>query len=234
MGIGWAYVDCADAGGGQAAGPTGSLQFLTGTNVTSGSAKLLYHTSAVGGYGPSTLILSGNLIVTGTVSASVFQYRDISVIDATGSTEFGDSNDDTHMRTGSLVVTTKGPGNPIQILSASTSTKATHIIGLNVSYEYVPPTTSLIAVYTASAPSYIIGVRSTGSVQIEIPAATTYKSGSILLVKDEVGHINGTDIKLSASGPAITYTIDGATTYTMTGSNPAISLYSNGINWFVF
>ena len=50
MAFGWAYVDCTgSSGGGQAAGPTGSIQFLTGANATSGSAYLLYHTAAYGG-----------------------------------------------------------------------------------------------------------------------------------------------------------------------------------------
>ena len=110
--FGWAYVNCEDTGGGsgQAAGPTGSLQFLTGANATSGSAFLLYHTSSVSNFSPSTMILSGNLVVTGAVSASVFHYQDITEIDATGSTSFGNTNDDTHMRTGSLVVTEAGAG----------------------------------------------------------------------------------------------------------------------------
>jgi len=235
MATGWAYVDCTTSGGGQAAGPTGSVQFLTGTSATSGSAKLLYHTAALGGHPQSTLILSGNLIVTGTISASVFVYENIAIIDATGSTFFGNTNDDTHMRTGSLVITTVGPGSPITILSASTSTQAIHIRGLNVLYEYVPVNygaAASIAMYTASAPSYIIGVRSTGSVSIQIPSAATYKAGALLLVKDEVGHINGTNI--TVTGALASILIDGARHYSLTGSNPAISLYSNGTNWFVF
>ena len=184
----------------------------------------------MGTYQPSTMVLSGNLIVTGAVSASVFHYKNIQVIDATGSTFFGNTDDDTHSRIGSLVVK-KASGT--QILSASARTEAVHIRGLNVLYEFVPPTSSTTAIYTASIPSYIIGVRSTGSVKIEIPAPSTYGSGALLLVKDEVGHLNGTDIRLSAS-TAGTYTIDGATNYILTGSNPAISLYSNGANWFVF
>ena len=56
-------------------------------------------------------------------------------------------------------------------------------------------------------------------------------SGAVLLIKDEVGHTDGTDITISADAPA---TIDGASNYVLTGSNPAISLYSNGANWFVF
>lgn len=232
MSFGWAYVDCSGSGGGgQAAGPVGSIQFVTGTNATSGSSKLLYYTgSEGGGHTASSLILSGNLIVTGSLSASVINYENISIIDATGSTFFGNTNDDTHSRIGSLIVK---KSNGTQVLSASMATEAVHVRGLNVLYEFVPATGSTTAIYTASVPSYIIGVRSTGSVKIEIPAASTYGSGALLLVKDEVGHLNGTDIRLSASS-AGTYTIDGATNYILTGSNPAISLYSNGANWFVF
>ena len=229
--FGWAYVDCGEtSGGGQAAGPTGSVQFLTGNNSTSGSLHLRYHTTSVGGNPPNTLVLSGNLVVTGTVSASIFQYQNITIIDATGSTSFGNTNDDTHTRIGSLVVKTAG-GAGVNVLSASTSTQATHVRGLNVLYEFVPATSNLVAMYTASAPSYIVGVRSTGSVKILVPSASIYQSGSILLVKDEAGHINGTDITIRAGTG---YTIDGLATYVLTGSNPAISLYSNGVNWFVF
>ncbi len=223
MSFGWAYVDCEESGGGQAAGPTGSVQFLTGTNSTSGSLHFRYFTASVGGNPPNSLVLSGNLIVTGTVSASVFQYRDITIIDATGSTNFGNTNDDTHTRVGSLVVKRSGGPN---ILSASTSTQATHIRGLNVLYEPI-----IGPVYTASAPSYILGVKRVGTVSILIPSASIYGSGSILLIKDEVGHTDGTDITINASTG---YTIDGAANYVLTGSNPAISLYSNGANWFVF
>ena len=235
MATGWAYVDCTTSGtgGGQAAGPTGSVQFLTGTNSTSGSDNLLYHTAAYLGYAASTMILTGTLIVEGSVSASHYHIEDVAIIDATGSTFFGNTNDDTHMRTGSLVITTVGPATPTTILSASTSTKAVHIQGLNVLYESVAATVQLTAVYTASTPSYIIGVRSTGSVEIEVPSPATYKAGAILLFKDEVGHTNGTNIKLTGAA-ASSYLIDGGGSYTLTGSNPAISLYSNGTNWFVF
>ena len=233
MATGWAYVDCTTTGGGgQAAGPTGSVQFLTGTNSTSGSASLLYHTAAYLGYAASTIVLTGTLIVEGSVSASHYHIEDVAIIDATGSTFFGNTNDDTHMRTGSLVITTVGPGSPITILSASTSTQAVHIRGLNVLYEFIPVTTGLVAMYTASIPSYIIGVRSTGSVSIQVPSAATYKEGALLLVKDEVGHTNGTDITIT--GALASILIDGSRSYSLTGSNPAISLYSNGTNWFVF
>ncbi len=224
--FGWAYVDCSSSagGGGQAAGPTGSVQFLTGANATSGSSRLVYHTASIGGHTPSTLILSGNLIVTGTVSASVFQYRDITIIDATGSTSFGNTNDDTHIRVGSLIVNKLGVGP--HILSASMATEAVHVRGFNVIYEPVTVTS-----YTASAPSYIIGVQNNNNVRIQIPSASIYGSGALLIVKDEVAGRVGTNIILTGSGG---YTFDNTTSYTLTGSNPAISLYSNGANWFVF
>ena len=229
--FGWAYIDCSSSAGVTIPGPVNSVVFLTGANSPSGSSKLLYYTgSEGGGHDASTLVLSGNLVVTGAVSASVFQYENITIIDTTGSTFFGNTNDDTHSRIGSLIVRNAAG---VNVLSSSAISQKTHVRGLNVMYETVLPTSSLTAIHTASTPSYIIGVRATGSVKIEIPAPSTYGTGAVLLVKDEVGHLNGTDIRLSASS-AGTYTIDGATNYILTGSNPAISLYSNGANWFVF
>ena len=214
MAFGWAYVDCEGSGGGQAAGPTGSLQFLTGANATSGSARLMYYTASNGEHTPNSLVLSGNLIVTGTVSASVFKYEDISIIDATGSTNFGNSNDDVHTRIGSLVVRTAA-AEPVNVLSASMATQAVHVQGLNVLYE-----TCSVDSYTASAPGYILGVQQTGQVEILIPSASIYGSGSILLVKDEVGHIDGWNMTINAANG---YINDGSLTYRLAATNPAIS-----------
>ncbi len=226
MAFGWAYVDCegSSGGGGQAAGPTGSVQFLTGANATSGSFNLLYHTSSYREHTANTLVLSGNLVVTGAISASSYRINDITTIVSTGSTFFGDTDDDIHVRTGSLYVGPAAAGS--DILRVDTSTNAVTVRGFNV--EYVPVTA---ASFTASAPAYILGVQRAGAVSILIPSASVYKTGSILLIKDEVGHTDGTDITINASTG---YTIDGAANYVLTGSNPAISLYSNGANWFVF
>jgi len=222
MSFGWAYVDCGTSGGGQAAGPTGSVQFLTGANSTSGSASLLYHTSAYGGYTASTLVMTGTLVVNGIVSASHYHIENVTEIDSSGSTYFGNSDNDLHSRTGGLVVVNEANN---KILSASTTTEAVHVRGLNVLYEPVTGTS-----VTASAPSYILGVQNTSNVEILIPSASIYGSGSLLLVKDEVIRV-GTNIRLSASSG---YTIDGSSFYILTGTLPAISLYSNGANWFVF
>lgn len=213
----WAYVDCTASAGGQAAGPTGSVQFLTGSNATSGSSNLIFLT------GSSTLHLTGTLVVSGTISASHYHIKNVTEIDASGSTFFGDTNDDLHIRTGSLEV---GKADGTLLLRADNTTEAVQVRGFRGLYEAVS-----VVSYTASAPSYILGVTNTNNVRIEIPSASTYKAGAVLLVKDEATSRAGTNIILSA---AYGTTIDGTNSYTLTGSMPAISLYSNGTNWFVF
>jgi hypothetical protein len=110
MASGWAYVGCADFATGS--GPTGSVQFRAepGFQIT-GSHSLVFYTSSVASPWPgapnfakNTLVLSGTLYVSGTISASHLHIRDITEIDATGSTKFGDSADDKHVRTGSMYV----------------------------------------------------------------------------------------------------------------------------------
>ena len=197
------------------AGPIGSVQFLTGTNATSGSARFMFTSAS------NTLHLTGTLNVSGTISASHYHIKNVTEIDASGSTFFGDSNDDLHIRTGSLEV---GKTDGTLILRADNTT--VQVRGFRGLYEAVSTVS-----YTASAPSYIMGVTNANNVRIEIPSASTYRAGALLIVKDEATSRAGTNIILSAAyGTAI----DGATSYTLTGSMPAISLYSNGTNWFVF
>jgi len=233
--FGWAYVNCEDTGtgGGQAAGPTGSLQFLTGANSTNGSAALMYHTASdtsVHPYTPSTLVLSGNLLVTGSVSASVFHYEDITRIDATGSTFFGNTNDDTHMRTGSLVVTEAGAGAATNfVLSASATQKVVSVAGFAGGYS------SKNADFAITEDKHIYGITKTTATIITVPAADTVPTGLIWTIKDEVTARTGAsnNITLTSSSP-VQNLFDGASTYILTGTMPAISIYSNGTNWFVF
>ena len=227
--FGWAYVNCIDEdGAGQAAGPTGSIQFLTGANVTSGSAYLVYHTSSVYSYAPSTMVLSGNLIVTGAVSASVFHYRNVTVIDATGSTNFGDTTDDTHIRTGSLFV---GPaGSSLPTFDVNVNNEVVKVKGFAGTFQAISTSP-----YTLLEGRHIFGVTRTSATVINVPDATTVPMGLVWTIKDQVTSRTGAgnNITITSSSPT-QQTFDGQPTYILTGTMPAISLYSNGLNWFVF
>lgn len=219
--FGWAYVDCSGSGGSgtNAAGPSGSLQFMTasGTGATTGSVSLTFHE------GSGLLTLTGSLRVSGSITASHYHIENVTQIDVSGSTFFGNSNDDRHVRTGSLSVV-KADGTIL--LEADNTSETVQVRGFRGFYEEVSTAES-----TASVPSYILGVTHTNNTVIQIPSASAYGSGTILIVKDEVFDRGGTNIILTASTG---YTIDNTTSYILTGSMPAISLYSNGANWFVF
>jgi len=227
MSFGWAYIDCSGSGGGggsggQAAGPTGSIQFLTGANATNGSNSLLYYTASYGSYAASTLVMSGTLIVSGTISASAYVVHQTDTI--SGSTIFGNSADDTHIRTGSLYV----GDSSATVLTVSLPMSQSKTMGFRVSY--TPVTTST---YTASSSDYILGVRQTGDVDLRLPVAATVDSGTLIVVKDELLSRGSNSIYISAS-LAIGETVDGDSYYELTGTMPAISLYSNGTDWLVF
>jgi hypothetical protein len=229
--FGWAYVDCTDSGGGgQAAGPTGSIQFLTGANSTNGTAALLFYTASEAAghkHEPNTLVLSGNLLVTGSVSASIFHYEDITRIDATGSTFFGNTSDDTHMRTGSLVVGARN--GIIPVLSASATERVVNVSGFAGRYN------STAQNFTVQSNSHIYGIVKTSATLVTFPAANTVPTGFIVTIKDEVPTRTGAsnNITLTSSSP-VQNLFDNETTYVLTGTMPAISVYSNGTNWFVF
>ena len=220
MSFGWAYVDCGSSGtSGGASGPSGSLQFMTasGTGISSGSLNLSFHDN-------QELYLTGTLIVNGVISASQYHIDDVSVIHASGSTYFGNTNDDVHARTGSLSVTNVA-GNANFNVNTAGRTDARQ---LTVEYTAVDAPH-----YTASHPIYILGVQQPGQVYIKLPsaAAATTAAGNIIMIKDEqTTSRGGLNITLDSAGG----TIDGSSTYILTGTMPAISLYSNGTNWFVF
>ena len=229
--FGWAYIDCDDPAAGAAVGPTGSLQFISGAGGhTTGSNQLIYYTASYGEHvGSSTLVLSGNMVITGTLSASVFNYENISIIDATGSTFFGNTIDDIHSRTGSLQIWS---GTTV-VLSASSYSKQTFVKGFGGGYAQISGSHQ-----TASTSDYILGIATaftggTDPVRVTIPSPATFTAGAVLVIKDELPNRGGSAIILTRSIDD-TYTFDSAAFYTLTGSSPAISLYSNGTNWFVF
>ena len=189
---------------------------------------LTYVTASAGiytGYQPSTLILSGNLILTGALSASRIHYEDITNIDATGSTFFGDTNNDMHERTGSLIVSNAGGA---YILSASVTNRRTHVRAFGGGYRRA--TTAII---TGSATDYIIGCSGSVNQKLFLPTASAVGIGGMLVIKDELLVRGSTYVQItSALGTG--NKIDGKTNYALTGTMPAINLYTDGTNWFVF
>jgi hypothetical protein len=83
---------------------------------------------------------------------------------------------------------------------------------------------------TSSTGDYIIGIGGAGDVEFRLHSASVHGSGAILVIKDETTTRTGA-ITLSASSPN---NIDNNGFYELSGTMPAISLYSNGAHWFVF
>ena len=229
--FGWAYVDCAGTDGSGSSGPPSSVQFVTESGgATTGSWNLTYHTAAYLGYEPSTMVLTGNLYVTGTVSASIFHIEDIAIIDATGSTFFGDDLQDTHQRSGSLIISGPPRGGKHYVLSASTAQERAWVRGFGGRYAR-----STGGLYTIKDYDYVIGCSASGDQTLLLPTASTVGAGTLLIIKDEWNNRAATSIYISASQHGTPHQrIDDEIYYHLTGTMPAISLYSDGSNWFVF
>ena len=210
----WAYVNCGEQDI-SIAGPTGSLQFLSTSSGLSGSSNLIFNTSS------NTLFITGTLLVSGTISASSFVINQTDTI--SGSTVFGNSNGDTHKITGSLFVGHAGATKSTFQVLPSLSQSVT--LGMRHTYR-----TIAASGLTSSTSDYIIGFGGSGNLQFRLHSASVHNSGAILVIKDETASRTGA-ITISAS---VVDTNDNNGAYVLTGSNPAISLYSNGANWFVF
>tara|TARA_R110002020_G_scaffold145_2_gene732 strand:+ start:629 stop:1279 length:651 start_codon:yes stop_codon:yes gene_type:complete len=211
----WAYVNCTEEPAITIAGPTGSLQFLSTSSGLSGSKNVIFNTSS------NTLFITGTLLVSGTISASSFVVNQTDTI--SGSTIFGNSDDDTHQFYGSMAVGKTTGASTFKVIPSLSQSK-TH--GMRVNYRTI--TSNGI---TSSTGDYIIGFGGSGNLEFRLHSASVHNSGAILVLKDENSSRGASAITISASTGD---TIDNNGAYVLTGSNPAISLYSNGVNWFVF
>tara|TARA_R110000824_G_scaffold110141_2_gene258057 strand:+ start:3136 stop:3807 length:672 start_codon:yes stop_codon:yes gene_type:complete len=218
----WAYITPDDHGA--AFGPTGSVQFMSGAGDTSGSYNFMYHHAAVGGLAASTLVLTGTLVVTGTISASHFHIKDVTRIDSTGSTTFGNTNDDKHIRTGSMFV---GEVSTYPLFSVDTTSDQIIFSGSGhrTNYTAVGATS-----WTSSAQSHIIGITAAGNVALRLHSASAAGQGQVLVIKDQRSSRSGI-ISISASAPN---SIESNGYYELSGTMPAINLYTDGTNWFVY
>ena len=239
MATGWAYVNCTASGGGaSASGPTGSIQFHTsGSNMT-GSRNLMYFTASRGGTPggtTSTLVLTGALIVSGTITASAYKIIDTDVI--SGSTIFGNDADDIHLRTGSLNVVSGAVGavwsTVTPVLSSSATNHMTYMKSIRGKYFEVTGTVTLNGGANLAKRAYIYGVTATANTVITLddPRSQGAKDGHVMVVKDQV---TARTSSLILSKSSVSGLIEGVNYYQLTGTMPAINLYSDGTNWFVF
>ena len=87
---------------------------------------------------------------------------------------------------------------------------------------------------TILATDYIVGASGSANQTLYLPSGSTVGAGAFLIIKDEYKNRAGTRIYVSGSNPAGGFTVDGDSYYTLTGSMPAVNLYSDGTNWFVY
>mgnify|MGYP003630997108 CR=1 FL=1 len=216
--FGWAYVN-TDGG---PSGPEGSVQFLKDYKSTSGSANFMYHTGTAGGYAVGTLVLDGTLVVEGTVSASHYHIANVTEVDAAGSSKMGDTTDDLHQRTGSFVVVNQIGA---KALEADVNSGQVFVNALKATYR----NDSSTGTTATSTDDFIIGFSGAGSLAVSLHSAIQAGAGSVVIAKDQ--QVAARTITLNAYGSE---TIDGSSTYLLNGTFPAINLYSDGSNWFVF
>lgn len=211
---GWAYVSCSSGGGhahpgtASAQGPTGSLQFHSGSSVPggsgiSGSASLLYLTAS------SQLILTGNLLVSGNIIARNFDVinHTISYLSSSGDSKFGDNTSDTHQFTGSVYVSVSGSSPSIFAVSASGAQPS---VGINtdtphasftLSGSYAVKYVSTGINYAVTSTDYFVVATGAGLV-VTLPTATAQR-GRLIVVK---GGLASPNLTVSA---AVGQTIDG-------------------------
>lgn len=206
--FGWAYVNCSSDGADK------GIRYISGSAVTA-SSTFIYDVDN------AKVTLDGDIEINGAITASFFVVDQTEVL--SGSSIFGNTDDDTHQFTGSIYVGTSGSSD--SIFSVSTSTNQTILNGYRVAYRSVTGSG-----LTSSNPDHIIGLGGTSDLEFRIHSASVAGAGAVLLIKDETITRSGT-ITLSASSGE---NIDNNPYYELSGSSPAISLYSNGSNWFVF
>ena len=171
-------------------------------------------------------VISGNLNVTGSITASNYVIENTVEINNAGSSKFGNTNDDKHVFTGSVFIGSSGSNVDVEYKLASSQLK---VPGLQVNYRTISTTT-----FTASASDYIVGLSNASAITLRLLDASVVGAGSLLVVKDEVGNprANPNEITISASSGQ---TVDGGThTQLGAGSRVSVTLYSNGVDkWFI-
>ena len=206
---------------------------LTGNMSSSGhvSASTYYgdgsNLSNVGTFPFSgAAVITGSLNVTEGITASNYLIQNTFEVNSSGSSNFGNTNDDNHIFTGSLMIGASGSNIDVHYVLNSSQLK---VPGLRVNYRSVGTTA-----FSASQSDYIVGITSNAStaVTVELPDASNC-SGSLIVIKDEAGGVrsSGNAITVSASSGD---TVENTTSVQIAGTMASKTFYSNGdTKWFV-
>lgn len=195
--------------------------YISGSQTGKGSANSVQFIKTLNGqltgsenftFNSSTnkMFLTGSMIISGTLQAHTFDVIHTNKIElsSSGGSNFGDDSGDEHVFTGS-----------VSIVSG----------GLRQSYYHLSGASYSVQVYDS-----IIGVSHANYTSILLPSASVAGRGKVLIIKDETASTRIDSKKIAVSGSG-TEKIDRDATYSLTGDNPALTLYSNGVdNWFIY
>ena len=200
-----------------AQGPVNSIQFNSPDGDLTGSGNLTFSNGI--------LYVTGTLIVSGAIEANTFDIisTTITEIDQSGSTAFGDTNDDTHHFTGSLSVFSSST----DLFAVDVENKTTKI-KTGLTYNRV----SVVSDYTVLKCDYYIGINTASPSAIitaSLPSANTLNDGQTFVFKDEGGSSNAYNIVISASSGQ---TIDNQNKVILESPYSSLTIYSDGASKF--
>lgn len=204
-------------GGSGGGGPTNSIQLNTESGELTGSSKLTFT--------GDQMFVTGNLIVSGNIEANTFEIISTTVteINQSGSTAFGDTNDDTHHFTGSLSVFSSST----DLFAIDVENKTTKIqTGLAFNRVLIS------ASYDVLKSDYYVGVNTaspSAMVTASLPNASTLNSGQTFVFKDEGGAANQYNIVISASSGQ---TIDNQNKVILESPHASLTIYTDGASKF--
>lgn len=194
------------AGDGSTTSPAAPVNSIQFNDASSfgGSSNLTYNSST------SFMALSGAMAVSSSGDQQLFRVDGATagnVLFVTGSGRVG--------------IGTTTPTHPLTVVGAS-----------YLSGALVHKRTAVTNDYSVALTDYYLGVDTTSNtVDLTLPAASTAVEGQTYVVKDEGGNAaaNAITVLRSASD-----TIDGNTSVALDVPYSALSLYTDGANWFIY
>ena len=200
-----------------AQGPVNSIQFNSPDGDLAGSGNLTFSNG--------TMFVTGTLIVSGGIEANTFDIisTTITEINQSGSTAFGDTNDDTHHFTGSVSVFSSST----DLFAVDVENKRTKIkTGLILNR------TAITSNYSVLVSDYYIGIDTatpSAVITASLPAAQSLQSGQTFVFKDEGGSAHQYNILIKPSG---SQKIDNQNKVILESPHASLTIYTDGASKF--